>query len=152
MAQALWDRGIELLEHSELDEMNLGDRTAYLRRLHDAQLDLGITNGPFQAYRRWQKLCKSVTDDVTGELCLRPQWSDGPACLTHAGLDQIDPHGAEERRKVANRARLAALAEEVLDEYTEVLADRDNEKYPPSDPAEDVAGRSRPQRHDLEAQ
>ena len=132
IARALWERGVELLSHRELDEMELGPRTDYLKALHAAQFDLGIADGPFQAYRRWQKLCKATTDEITGEQCLRPQWGDGPACLTHASMDQIDPKGAERRKKAEHRARLEASADAALAYVEDVLADTEGVKYPPS--------------------
>lgn len=132
VARMLWERGIELLDVAEISEMDGMARVDYLRELHSAEFDLGIQDGLYRAYRRYEAACKSVVDEVTGERCLRPKWAEADRCLTHATVDDIDPRGAEERRKRVHKARLADMAEKVLDELTEVLADREGEKYPPS--------------------
>lgn len=127
-----WESGIEVLSVEEIDEMDSGARVDYLQALHSWQVERGITDGPYQRYREWQKLCKQVTDEITGERCLRPNWAHAKHCLTHASIDEIDPKGAERRRKAAARARLAEMTESALTYWEDVMADVNHERYPPS--------------------
>ena len=127
LATRFWERGIELMENYEVDDLPLSERNKYLRELYAAEQDMGIEDGPYRAYRRYQRTCRQLLDDVTGERCEREMWADGPRCLVHAPVDQIDPNGAEERRRLAAKARTAAMTEKALDELERMLhADDDS--------------------------
>lgn len=128
----MWESDIEVLSVEEIADMEPVNRVGYLRQLHAWQVDRGVTDGLYQSYRRYESMCKQTVDEVTGELCMRPFWGSGPHCLKHAGVDQLDPDGAEKRRKARNKARLADLAERALDFAEDVLDDVEGVKYPPS--------------------
>ena len=132
LADRAWEAGIEVLPHEEVDALDGMARVEYLTRLHRWQVDQGITNGPYQAWRHYESLCKVVTDDVTGERCLRPRWESAKVCLTHATVDDLDPEGAERRRKAEHKARLAAAADASLAYVEDVLADTEGVRHPPS--------------------
>lgn len=132
LARRMWESGIEIISVEELDAMDLGPRTDYLRLVHNWQVENGVVSGYYQLVRDWQARCKAVTDEISHELCLQPQWGTGPACLTHASISQIDPDGEEKRRKARNKARIAAAAEVAIAYVEDVLSDVNHERHPSS--------------------
>ena len=114
----------------DVDEMPADIRIDYLRSLHNWQMAAGVTNGPYQEYRRYERRCAEIVDDVTRERCRRDRWETSPHCLQHSTVDEIDPNGAEERRRAAARARAAAMTEAALDELEKILLAPDTEIGP----------------------